>query len=141
MLAHPPLVPNLTLTKVQCGYDFHCISTMLHRPGTDSNFRHLVQDPGGANTRRDVCCADALRVVVYQGQSQWAGIGGRQSAGPVTPRDLAAVDVCITTYDVLRRDLNHRPDEEAAEHALRRRKKYEVRASAPLRTWSYPHKP
>lgn len=73
-----------------------------------------------------VSCADALRVIVYQGQSQTAGIGGRQSVGPVTPRDLAAVDVCITTYDVLRRDLNHRPDEGAVEHALRRRKKYEV---------------
>ena len=65
---------------------------------------------------------------MYQGQSQSAGIGGgRQSASPVTPRDLAAADVCITTYDVLRRDLNHRPDDGAVEHALRRRKKYEVK--------------
>ena len=68
--------------------------------------------------------------MVYQGQSQSAGIGGgRQSASPVTPRNLAGVDVCITTYDVLRRDLNHRPDDGAIEHALRRRKKYEVGAS------------
>ncbi len=81
-------------------------------------------------TRRCGICAAALRVIVYQGQSQSAGIGGgRQSAGPVTPRDLAAADVCITTYDVLRRDLNHRPDDGAVEHALRRRKKYEVGAA------------
>ena len=73
-----------------------------------------------------VMCADALRVIVYQGQSQSAGIGGKQVTSTVTPRDLAAVDVCITTYDVLRRDLNHRPDDGVVEHALRRRKKYEV---------------
>ena len=77
-----------------------------------------------------VAHADALRVIVYYGQSHSAGVGSRHSVSTVTPRDLAAVDVCITTYDVLRRDLNHRPDDDAVEHALRGRKLYEVVAAA-----------
>ena len=68
-----------------------------------------------------------MKVVVYEGQSQAGGIGGRRAPLAVAPRDLAAADICITTYDALRRDLNHQPDGEGTPRALRGRKKYEVR--------------
>ena len=52
------------------------------------------------------------------------------AAKVVTAADLAAADVVLTSYDVLRRDVNHCPDagseEAGAGHSLRGRKKYEV---------------
>lgn len=52
------------------------------------------------------------------------------TARVVTAADLAAADVVLTTYDVLRRDVNHCPDagseEAGAGHSLRGRKKYQA---------------
>ena len=52
------------------------------------------------------------------------------AARVVTAADLAAADVVLTTYDVLRRDVNHCPDagseEAGAGHSLRGRKKYQA---------------
>ena len=52
------------------------------------------------------------------------------SARVVTAADLAVADVVLTTYDVLRRDVNHCPDagseEAGAGHSLRGRKKYQA---------------
>lgn len=49
-----------------------------------------------------------------------------RTAKVVTAAELAAADIVLTTYDVLRRDINHAPDGQGAGHNLRRRKKYEV---------------
>lgn len=73
-------------------------------------------------------------MVMYEGQSQAGGTGGRRALPAVAPRDLAAADICITTYDALRRDLNHQPDGEGTAHALRGRKKYEVRCQVSVRS-------
>ena len=59
-------------------------------------------------------------VVVYEGQSQ------RLNAATVAAAQLAAADVVLTTYEVLRRDLNHEPGEVGAQRSLRYGKKYEV---------------
>jgi E3 ubiquitin-protein ligase SHPRH len=65
----------------------------------------------------------ALKLLVYEGQPQ---PGAGRTAKVVTAANLAAADIVLTTYDVLRRDINHAPDGQGAGHNLRRRKKYEV---------------
>lgn len=60
-----------------------------------------------------------------------AGSGRRR--GVVTAADLASADIVLTTYDVLKRDVYHRPEGEGeggGQRALRHRKKYEVRAAS-----------
>ena len=66
-----------------------------------------------------------MRVVVYEGQAQrQAG----KTTVVVTAAELAAADVVLTTYEVLRRDVHQQPAAGvAADYAMRRRKKYEVR--------------
>ena len=50
------------------------------------------------------------------------------SARVVTAAELAASDIVLTTYDVLRRDVHHCPGAgDAPARSLRRRKKYEAR--------------
>lgn len=43
--------------------------------------------------------------------------------------DLAAADVVLTTYDVLRVDVHRQPDTEVQHRALRRPKRWEQRSS------------
>ena len=61
-----------------------------------------------------------MKVLVYQGQSQ-----DTKNAQVMSAVDLAAADIVLTTYDVLRRDLNFQPQDTEARQ-LRRKKKYEV---------------
>ena len=67
--------------------------------------------------------AGALKVVVYEGQKQWALSGGAHKV--VTAAELAAADIVLATYDTLRRDLNLEPMASEGRE-LRRAKKYEV---------------
>lgn len=68
--------------------------------------------------------AGAMRIVVYEGQAQRRA--GKTTA-VVTAADLAAADVVLTTYEVLRRDIHQQAGPGAgADYAMRRRKKYEV---------------
>ena len=61
---------------------------------------------------------------MYEGQAQRrAG----ETPAVVTAADLAAADVVLTTYEVLRRDIHQQAGPGAgADYAMRRRKKYEV---------------
>lgn len=70
--------------------------------------------------------ADAMRIVVYEGQAQRrAG----KTAAVVTAGDLAAADVVLTTYEVLRRDIHQQPAaSDSGDYCMRNRKKYEVRS-------------
>ncbi|KAK9810177.1 hypothetical protein WJX72_006177 [[Myrmecia] bisecta] len=63
----------------------------------------------------------SMKVIVYQGQAAKAA-----GSAVVTAKDLAAADIVLTTYDVLRRDVHHQPDPQHDQRTLRRRKKYEV---------------
>ena len=56
-------------------------------------------------------------------------LAGR-TARVVTAAELAAADIVLTTYDVLRRDINHAPDGQGVGHNLRQRKKYEASPAA-----------
>ena len=76
-----------------------------------------------------------LKVITYEGQPQPGAGRARQQPKLVTAEDLAAADIVLTTYDVLRGDLNHQPnvgeEEDAAAGGVasglrRRRRKYEV---------------
>ena len=61
---------------------------------------------------------------MYEGQAQRRA--GKTTA-VVTAADLAAADVVLTTYEVLRRDIHQQAGPGAgADYAMRRRKKYEV---------------
>jgi len=65
--------------------------------------------------------AGALKVLLYEGQSS-----SRQQ-GEVTPAQLAAADVVITTYNTLAKDIYHQPDVNGeVVHNLRHKRKYEV---------------
>ena len=65
-----------------------------------------------------------MRIVVYEGQAQRRA--GKTPA-VVTAANLAAADVVLTTYEVLRRDVHQQAGPGAgADYAMRRRKKYEV---------------
>lgn len=68
--------------------------------------------------------ADSMRVLVYEGQAQ--RLAGRTTP-VVTAAQLAAVDIVLTTYEVLRRDVHHQPAAAAGGRSMRGRKKYEVR--------------
>lgn len=59
--------------------------------------------------------------MVYEGQSQ-----ALNTASAVSAAHLAAADIVLTTYDVLRRDLHHEPGDAAFQRTLRVGKKYEV---------------
>ena len=75
----------------------------------------------------------ALSLLVYRGQDQRGGGGGtsdgygavicgpRASGGAevVSAHDLAAVDIVVTTYDVLRADVSRQPELEAHDRELR----------------------
>ena len=69
-----------------------------------------------------------MRVIVYKGQAQrQAG----KSLPVVTAADLAAADIVLTTYEVLRRDVNHQPAADCGDRSMRgRKKRYEVRSVA-----------
>ncbi|GAB4820920.1 hypothetical protein N2152v2_007966 [Parachlorella kessleri] len=66
----------------------------------------------------------AMKVLIYHGQAQLGPSSYKHSL--VTAADLAAADIVLTTYDVLKRDLYHNPEGDEAQKALRHRKKYEV---------------
>lgn len=68
-------------------------------------------------------------MLVYEGQAQKLGMTASVSAA-----QLAAAHVVLTTYDVLRRDLNHEPGQAGAQRSLRFGKKYEVGPFC-LRSW------
>ena len=63
-------------------------------------------------------------MVIYDGQKQGA-VGGSAAHKVVSAAELARADIVLTTYDVLRRDLNLEP-QAAATRSLRGVKKYEV---------------
>ncbi|KAK9793457.1 hypothetical protein WJX73_010752 [Symbiochloris irregularis] len=63
----------------------------------------------------------AVKVLVYDGQAQNLGLTASVSAA-----QLAEASVVLTTYDVLKRDLNHEPGQAGAQRSLRFGKKYEV---------------
>lgn len=52
---------------------------------------------------------EALKVMLYEGQPQ-PRLGQTWSANIVTAADLAAADIVLTTYDVLKKDLYHDSD-------------------------------
>lgn len=68
----------------------------------------------------------ALQVVIYEGQPQ--PTSGHKRPKIVTAADLAVADIALTTYDVLRKDLNHEPNEPGfySDRIMRRQKKYQV---------------
>lgn len=69
-------------------------------------------------------CSGSMRIITYEGQAQREA--GRMAA-VVTAAELAAADVVLTTYDVLRRDVHQQPSpNDVKEYAMRRRKRYEV---------------
>lgn len=101
-------------------------------------------------------CPGALKVITYLGQnrtsldsaipsaasgvdapsgdarkaSEGAGKsrkGKHSGQSVVSAQDLAAADVVLTTYDVLKRDVHHQPDPDQQGKTFRRRKRYEVR--------------
>lgn len=61
-----------------------------------------------------------IRVVTYLGQEVAAS---SRPNGMVSPQELAAADVVLTTYDTLRKDLHRNPDKEAV-RSLRYTKRY-----------------
>ncbi len=52
--------------------------------------------------------------------------GKHSGQGVVSAEDLAAADVVLTTYDVLKRDLHHQADPDQQGKTFRTRKRYEV---------------
>ena len=65
----------------------------------------------------------ALKIFVYEGQPQWGC--ERQGTGKVVnARDLANADIVLTTYDVLRKDLDHCSTELGM--TLRQKKRYKI---------------
>lgn len=70
----------------------------------------------------------ALKLTVYEGQPQPRP--GQPQPELVTAADLAACDIVLTTYDVLRGDLYHEPDpgdvQEESHTLRRRRRRYEI---------------
>ena len=98
-----------------CGTTLIICPTPILRQWWDEIHRHI--QPG------------ALKVIMYEGQPQ----PGRTSRCPkiVTAADLAAADIVLTTYDVLRKDLHHDPRNstsavEESQRVFRRQKKYEI---------------
>ena len=60
-----------------------------------------------------------------------AGRKGKYSGqGVVSAEDLAAADVVLTTYDVLKRDVHQQADPDQQTKTFRTRKRYEVAATA-----------
>ncbi len=53
--------------------------------------------------------------------------GKHSGQGVVSAQDLAAADVVLTTYDVLKRDVHHQADPDHGGRTFRTRKRYEVR--------------
>ena len=70
----------------------------------------------------------AVKIMVYEGQPQPKP--NRPQPKLVTAADLAACDIVLTTYDVLRSDLYHEPDQKKDDYEdrdlRRRRRKYEI---------------
>ena len=52
--------------------------------------------------------------------------GKHSGQGVVSAQDLAAADVVLTTYDVLKRDVHHQADPDSQGKTFRTRKRYEV---------------
>lgn len=52
--------------------------------------------------------------------------GKHSGLGVVSAQDLAAADVVLTTYDVLKRDVHHQADPDQQSKTFRTRKRYEV---------------
>lgn len=112
-----------TVTQ-QCGTTLIVCPTPILRQWWDEIHRHTH--------------LGALKVMIYEGQPQPGAPRAPTSRGGcpavVTAADLAAVDIVLTTYDVLRRDLHHSPNTRdyhgdatlGQRFSLRRRKKYEV---------------
>lgn len=103
---------HFLLLRVLCVGTAHRISPgflVLHRK--DELQRHTHQG--------------ALKVVVYEGQDPNAGVS-KGPTGIFTAHQLAATDVVLTTYDVLRKDLHHQSDPLEQQRSFRSIRKYEV---------------
>lgn len=67
--------------------------------------------------------SDTLKVFVYEGQPQWA-MERQHPSKVINAMDLAKADIVLTTYDVLRKDLDHCHTENGMN--LRRQKRYKI---------------
>lgn len=98
----------------------------VHLAAACSILLQIIEDTASAPRNRWTCtaAAGAMRIVVYEGQAQRrAG----KTAAVVTATELAAADVVLTTYEVLRRDIHQQPSPgDSGDYRMRNRKKYEV---------------
>ena len=67
---------------------------------------------------------------IYEGQEAKLTVQQAQQAGVlrgiVSAVDLAAADIVLTTYDVLRKDVHRQADPRQSERLLRRPKRFQV---------------
>ncbi|KAK9861981.1 hypothetical protein WJX84_009317 [Apatococcus fuscideae] len=77
----------------------------------------------------------AFKLAIYEGQEAKLTVQQAQQAGVlrgiVSAVDLAAADIVLTTYDVLRKDVHRQADPRQSERLLRRPKRFQV-APTPL---------
>ncbi|GIL56939.1 hypothetical protein Vafri_12224 [Volvox africanus] len=102
------------------------------QPGISSAGHHLVGAFTGAGGNGGNTAAAAAAAAAAGGRRRPVAGGSRgdevdvAASMVVTASDLAAADVVLTTYDVLKRDVARQPDLQVPERNLRHGKRYEV---------------